>query len=51
MISWCDPELIEKAEWDSQYAEPIMAGATRLGGRGVCRLWTALPGMSGAAVL
>lgn len=27
MISWCDPDLIPKAEWDSEYAAPIMAGA------------------------
>jgi hypothetical protein len=26
MVSWCDPELIPKGEWDSEFAEPIMAG-------------------------
>lgn len=33
MISWADPDLISKKEWDREYAQPIMAGALRvLGG-------------------
>lgn len=27
MISWCDPDLISKKEWEAEYAQPIMAGA------------------------
>ena len=26
MISWADPDLISKKEWDREYAQPIMAG-------------------------
>ena len=30
MISWADPDLMPKAEWDREYADVIMAGT--LGG-------------------
>ena len=31
MISWCDPDLIPKEDWEKGYAEPIMAGARARG--------------------
>jgi hypothetical protein len=27
MLSWCDPDLMTKQEWEEGYADPIMAGA------------------------
>lgn len=40
MISWADPDLISKQEWDREYAQPIMAGAPRFWYQAVhvCRL-------------
>lgn len=38
MISWADPDLISKKEWDREYAQPIMAGAICCSGLTCCKL-------------
>lgn len=45
MISWCDPDLIPKEEWDRDYAEPIMAGRFEMrAGERVCCACVEWPG-------